>query len=249
MKLQLFSDVHLEFAPLELEQVDADVTICAGDIGVGPTGLNWLRKAIVDKPVIYVLGNHEFYGKAHPKLVHQLKHAALESNIHILENDELIINGVRFLGCTLWTDYNLTGDPATAEFAAMQAINDYRRIRRSPSYSKLRAVDTAVIHRQSMFWLEEKLRGKERDDKTVIVTHHAPSARSIPWEFRQHILSAAFASNLDDFVQSSDATLWVHGHLHAGCDYKLGRTRVLSNPRGYPHEPNESFFAGLKVEI
>ena len=249
MKIQLLSDVHLEFAPLEMREVDADVVVLAGDIGVGKTALDWVRQSFADKPVIYVLGNHEYYGKAYPKLLTQLRHESRDDNIHLLEDDEIEIDGVCFFGCTLWTDYNLLGDPAVAEFAAMQVVNDYRRIRRSPSYSKLRALDTAVIHKQSISWLEQRLAQRDAAQKTVVVTHHAPSARSVPREHRKNILSAAFASNLDEFIRHSEVDLWIHGHLHRSSDYQVGSSRVICNPRGYPHEEVRDFQAELTVEI
>lgn len=103
--------------------------------------------------LIYILGNHEFYGRAYPKHVNDLKAIVEGTNIHILENDCLVVNGVTFLGCTLWTDFKLFGEPKIAGDEATQIMTDYRKIRVSPNYRKLRSLDTAIIHHKSLRWL------------------------------------------------------------------------------------------------
>ena len=118
----------------------------------------------------------------------------------------------------------------------------------SPAYRKLRPIDTAGIHHKSINWLKEEIE-KHKSQKTVIVTHHAPSRHSIPSDHRENILSAAYASNLDEVAASSGAGLWIHGHLHTHKDYQLGNTRVICNARGYPDEPNCAFIPDLVIEI
>lgn len=249
MKIQILSDIHIEFGPFEIQKTEADVVICAGDIGVGQVGLSWLKDTFEKIPILYILGNHEYYGKAYPKLHRQLSAVSAGSNIHVLENDDLEIDGVRFLGCTLWTDFDLQGNRSAGEFSAMQVMNDFKRIRRSPSYSKLRAVDTVAIHKDSLKWMEQTLENKNNPGKMIVITHHAPSSRSIPNMYRNNTLSAAFASNLEHVIEQSQATIWVHGHVHNSCDYKIGSTRVICNPRGYPHELNPNFVPNLVIEI
>lgn len=99
-----------------------------------------------------------------------------------------------------------------------------------------------------MKWLKEEVK-KHQGEKFIIVTHHAPSLRSIPKSYRTDSLSAAYASHLDSFVESSGAKLWIHGHIHTQQDYMIGNTRVICNPRGYPNEPNEDFIQDLVVDI
>lgn len=248
LKIHILSDLHLEFAPVQLAQTDADVVIMAGDINLKLKGLYWMKAQFSKKPVLYVLGNHEFYGTAHPRLVEKAKIAAVGTNISILENDEVVIGRTRFLGCTLWTDFELFGDPRVAGYTASKQMTDFHRIRRSPSYSKLRSIDAAVIHKRSLEWLKTKLETKWVGP-TVVITHHAPSPQSVPERFRKDIVSASYASNLEDTVKQSRASLWIHGHIHHGSDYVIGDTRVICNPKGYPVERNTDFNPTLVIEL
>lgn len=240
MKLHLLSDLHLEFQPFQIPATDADVVILAGDISVRNRGLTWAIPNIPEKPVLYVLGNHEYYGSAHPKLIGKLKAQAAGTNIHILENDAININGYRFLGCTLWTDFALFGEPRQAGIEATQGMNDFRKIRRSPNYSRLRSIDAAVIHKQSLAWLRQAI-AESDPAKTIVITHHAPSDRSIPPQYKTDILSAAYASNLENFIGTEQPKLWLHGHTHNSWGYNIANTRICCNPRGYPDEPNPTF--------
>ena len=247
MKLHILSDLHLEFENFSPPETDADVVILAGDIHVGLKAISWAQTRFPHKPVIYILGNHEYYGKAFPKHLVDLKKLTEGTNIIVLEKDCLKINDVLFMGCTLWTDFKLFGDPRIAGIEATRSMNDYRKIRVSPEYRKLRSVDTAVIHNQSIRWLNETLQSGE--GRKVIITHHAPSPRSLPIEYQDDILSAAYVSNLADFVSRSGAKLWIHGHIHTEQNYWIGNTQIICNPRGYPGERNHDFIPDLVMEI
>ena len=251
MKLQILSDLHIEFEPFDIPQVDTDVVILAGDIHTGKRGIDWILEAIPDKPVIYVLGNHEYYGRAFPKHIHALKTLTKATHIHVLEQDAVTIDGVLFLGCTLWTNFSLFGnDPRIAGYQATQVMNDYRKIRVNPQYRKLRSLDTFIIHNRSIAWLQEELEAANLNgNKTIVITHHAPSDRSIPPKYREDILSTAYASHLDDVVAASGAELWIHGHIHTSQNYTIGKTQVVCNPRGYPDEPNPEFRPDFVVEV
>jgi predicted phosphodiesterase len=248
MRLLIYSDLHIEFAPFAPQPNDADVIILAGDIHVGKKGIEWAIAHFPDQPVIYVLGNHEYYRSAYPKHLADLRQLALGTNIHLLENDRVEIGDVVFLGCTLWTDFELLGDPRIAGGHATERMTDYRLIRVSPVYRKLRSIDSAAIHHKSLNWLTKAL-VQNAGRKIVVVTHHGPSAKSLSEYQRSELLSAAYVSNLDAFVAQSGAALWVHGHLHRQQDYPIGSTRVISNPRGYPDEPNFAFDPGLTIEV
>ena len=232
MRIRILSDLHVDLGRVDLPQVEADVTVLAGDVRPGKAALTWIRENFPEKPVVYVLGNHEFYGGAVPKLIEDCRRLCANTNIRVLENDTLIIDGVRFLGCTLWTDFCLLGDPALAGREAAMVMNDYRFIRRSPVFRRLTGRDTAEFHARSRRWLTERL-NLAATLPTVIVTHHAPSARSLHPEEAGDLLSAAYASDLDDFIAATRAPLWIHGHIHRSNDYCIGTTRVISNPRGY----------------
>ena len=157
MRIRILSDLHVDFGPVALPHVEADITVLAGDIRPGKSALKWISENFPEQPIIYVLGNHEFYGSAIPKLIEDFRRMCAGSNIHILENDRLTIDGVRFLGCTLWTDFSLFGDPAVAGREAAKVMNDYRRIRVSPEFRRLTGMDTARFHARSLRWLREQL--------------------------------------------------------------------------------------------
>ncbi|MGD0664074.1 MAG: metallophosphoesterase, partial [Syntrophorhabdales bacterium] len=199
--------------------------------------------------VLYVAGNHEFYRQAIPKHIQTLRDLAAGSNVHFLENDVVTIGGITFLGCTFWTDFALFGNAEIAQLEAQHGMMDYQVIRVDPSYRRLRPSDTARMHAVSVAWLAGELE-KRRAEKIVVVTHHAPSGRSILERFNRDLLSASFASRLDGLVEGSGATLWVHGHVHHNVDYMIGNTRVLANPRGYAVvEPNPRFEPDLVIDI
>ncbi len=247
MNLHILSDIHLEFEAFDPPDTDADVVILAGDIHVGRRGLDWALTTFADKPVIYVPGNHEYYGRVIPVFTDKLGNIAAGTNVHILDGDSVSFDGVTFLGSTLWTDFELFGNPGIAGFEAAQKLTDYRKIRTSPKYSRLRSLDTAAFHFRSRDWLRGRLRVSS--DTTVVVTHHGPSVRSLGNRRQDDLLNAAYVSNLDELVAASKAALWVHGHLHASSNYVIGATRIICNPKGYPDEPNDHFNPGLVVSV
>ncbi len=249
MKILIFSDLHLEFGAFEPPNIDADIVILAGDTSPGLNGLEWAKQAFSDKTVLYLLGNHEYYGYAMPKLLNDLRQKALGSNVHILENDKFEIEGFKFLGCTLWTDFKLFGEAQIARQEAQLWMNDYEKIRVSPKFRKLRAVDTQILHYKSIRWLKSEL--KDNPQKTIVVTHHAPSRQSLVKTEQSNLdlLNAAYASSLDELILKSGPLLWIHGHIHEPRDYKIGKTRIVSNPRGYAFEESPSFRREFVVEV
>jgi len=248
MRLHILSDLHLEFGSIDLPAPDADVVVLAVDIHLGLEGCQWARRQFRDTPVIYVLGNHEFYRHTLPSLTEQLKRESEASQIHVLENDAFEIDCVTILGCTLWTDFAARGTPEAAMQTAEGIMSDYSIIRFGPEDRLLRARDTVVMHNQSVAWLRRRLADCD-SARTIVLTHHAPSLRCEPSFYEKSPLSGAFASNLDDLVANSRVPLWIHGHTHYNVDYRIGSTRVLSNQRGYPAEHCRGFDPGLVVEI
>lgn len=255
--IHILSDLHLEFGKLKLPKVDADVTVLAGDIGVGLQGIEWALNTIPKhRQVIYVMGNHEFYGQ---RVMMELWKAARKkvegTHVHLLENESIEIDGVRFLGCTLWTDFCLFG--AGEREAAMKAaldLNDYWQILTAhDGYSRhqaklLRPQDTLNLHKQSRAWLDREL-DHTHDGKTVVVTHTAPHRGSLAEKWAHSQISPCFVSNLPGLVERAD--LWIHGHTHDGFDYRVGKCRVVCNPRGYANSAdlNPEFDPGLVVEV
>lgn len=248
VRAYIVSDVHLEFEAFEIRRHDAELIILAGDIGLGLRGLEWAANTFKGKPIIYVPGNHEYYGQAIPRLTAQLKECGQAMGVHVLDCDTVDIDGCTVLGTTLWTDFSLFGNPSSGEYCAQQNMNDYRRIRVSPTFRRLRARDTSSMHFKMRRWLEHEIeKGSTRD--SVIVTHHAPSKRSLDPKLGTDEVSVAFASELDDLVKKTDARLWIHGHTHHSVDYMIGNTRVLSNQRGYPGEADASFRTDFCIDI
>jgi hypothetical protein len=249
VRLHVLSDLHLEFAPFDPPAVAADVVVLAGDTAPGVRGLEWAAARWPDRPLVIVPGNHEFYGHAYPALVRTLvaQAASLGSRVHVLCDTAVVLGGVRFLGTTLWTDFHLFGDPAEGMAAAQLHMSDFQVIRVEPWYRRARPADTVAWHARSLRWLRQAL-GTPHDGPTVVVTHHAPSRRSLNPLYTDPVASA-YASDLEAVVAGSGARLWIHGHTHHCVDYALGATRVLSNQRGYPGEAVGGFDPALVVEV
>ncbi len=248
MRLLVMSDLHLEFGPLEVGPFQVDAVVLAGDVHVKTHGLEWIKAAFPHLPVIYVVGNHEYYRGTIPTTADKLQTGAEGSNVHVLENEVFETDGVVFLGATLWTDLNLLGDPALAAIHVGEAMSDYRLIRILPGYRRLRPHDTRLMHERSFKWLRgevESCAGKT----LVVVTHHAPSPRSLPRGWEHDVISPGYASNLEEFIRNSGVALWIHGHTHWPSDYVVGKTRILANPRGYPEEARNGFNPALVVEV
>lgn len=250
MKLHILSDLHLEFGPFDMPVVDADVLILAGDINLGAAGINEYAGLARRKRILYVAGNHEYYRHTYPGLNELLYDVSLESGIAFMENRAVEIDGVRFVGCTLWTDFEVLG-AAQKDIAALfagQGMSDYQLILRSHSGGRLRPEDTIAAHHTSVAFLRETL-AQRFDGPTVVITHHAPSPRSVPAKFESDMLNCAFVSNLEPLIEEMGPALWIHGHTHHCVDYLVGKTRVLSNQRGYPREDTGGFKADLVVEV
>lgn len=245
LRIAVLSDLHNEHAMFSPADVDADVVILAGDIDLGTKGIEWAHETF-PCPVIYVAGNHEFYHGHLTSTLKSMKRAGY-GNVHVLEKGEAVIDGVRFLGATGWTDYKSTGSAPLAEMKAMSCIADFDFILTGTNYRKTRPDDFARIATKTKIWLQEKL-VEPFNGRTVVVTHHGPSTRSLQGNPhpRSHV-DAAFVNAWEDLFVDGPV-LWVHGHSHFAVDYEMGGTRVLSNPRGYPGE-RTGFDAGLVVEV
>lgn len=249
MRILVMSDLHLEvwrdaaddaqsLAKTLLKNLSSsspDAVVMAGDIDLGDRAVAWAHAAFPGIPVVYVHGNHEAYGDKLERAKERLAIAcAATDHVHLLDRSAVVIAGVRFLGATLWTDFQLLGRDRYQE--ALQAagadMNDYRKIRLATGgYRKLRPLDTVRLHVGDRLWLQEKL-VEPFQGATVVVTHMAPSEHSIHERYRGQLSSTAFASNLDALVEKSD--LWIHGHVHDSPDYRIGNTRIVSKPMGYP---------------
>lgn len=248
MRIQILSDLHLEIESYRFASADADVVVLAGDIHNKLKGIEWIKEQGITVPVIYVPGNHEFYGATYQKLIRQMTAAAEGSNIHVLAERAVDIEGIRFHGTTLWTDFSLFGTPEFTGAACQQVMNDYRFIRREPTYSKMRSVDIFHIHKRAIAWLAESLESSP-NDKNVVVTHHAPSALSLDVGDRDKAIGAAYASDLHGFLEKYRPTWWIHGHVHSSLDYLIADTRVICNAKGHKRRLNFSFKSEFTIEL
>lgn len=274
MKLLILSDLHQEggrsYDPPPGLAYDA--VVLAGDIRTpGHKAVYWAaRESKFQKPVLMVAGNHEFYHREAQCELEEMKKAAEGSNVHFLHRTSVVIDGVRFLGCTLWTDFqlpvlqpdgSLEVDINRALLEANKRMFDFKYIevlwksknpwRERKSRRLLEARDTLGMHWEERDWLQRELE-KPFGGPTVVVTHHAPSMQSVAARWAADWLTPAFVNDLpDEFFQVP--ALWVHGHTHSAFDYRHGNCRVVSNPRGY-NQPdgsleNHRFDAGFVVEV
>lgn len=239
MKIALYSDLHLEtmrrypsLCKVPRPSSEVDLIILAGDIHQGTAGLEALAE-LDGKNHIYVAGNHEYYHHDIEILDGQLAELAERNHLHYLQRTQVCIQGVRFLGCTLWTDFDIQpGWRFGAELVAKAFLPDYKLIRyRGKQFTPKMSV---ALHEENVDWLVRML-NTPFDGKTVVVTHHAPHPQSIHPRFALSPINAAFVSDLSALMGKAD--VWVHGHMHDSFDYTIhqdgGQTRVLVNPRGY----------------
>ena len=253
MKLNILSDLHLSVGGMDRPRNDADVVVLAGDIARPRESAAWALG--FDKPVLYVLGNHEFYGSSIEGTVDELRRLCAGSHVHVLDDEEILIDGVRFLGSTLWTDFRLFGD-GDARGAAMAGarhfMRDFSRIRTSDATSALfTPADSAALFERHADWLRRHL-DNGHSGPTVVITHHAPSRQSIHPRYADSLLNACFVSNAEYLVNGTRVQLWIHGHTHDSFDYVVHSTRVVCNPRGYAKNGvNENFLfdPNLIVEV
>jgi Icc-related predicted phosphoesterase len=194
-----------------------------------------------------VLGNHEYYRDRLPELTDEIRRKSRDTNVFVLENESVQINDVTFLGATLWTDYSLDGNAEASSNIALNLMSDFLEINRVRGKPTLVPEFFQKTHRASRRWLQETA-AKTKGPK-VIVTHHAPHPKSIPPQFKGNRLNPAFASDLTEIIEKTEPRLWIHGHIHSNSDYRVGKTRVINNPRGYMDENANGFDPGLVVEI
>ena len=269
MRIWILSDLHIpQKDAIKLVKPDrypvADVCVLAGDVTDSMhLAVNWVGKVIrPHMPVVWVPGNHEFYdtsiegGRKNAKLI------ANAQGVTFLDNSAAVIDGVRFLGGTLWTDYAIDASEGysdrdqtirNAMYAAKNCIADYANIYlQSPKGDGViprlvRPPDLAGLHQETRQYIDDAL-GLSFDGKTVVVSHHAPHPNSIHPKFEGDVTNGAFVSDLSDVIERRQPDLWVHGHVHQPFDYLVGKTRVVCNPRGYAIE-NEAFEFGKVIEI
>ena len=242
IKLHVLSDLHNEFSPFVPTSDAFDLVILGGDIDVKARGVTWANEAFAC-PVIYVCGNHEFYGGHIDHTLRKMKEVALP-HVHVLENETFIWHQTRFLCATGWTDFSATGDIGAATRIAWEWMNDFQVIRTGDNFRRLRPTDVIGRNHATHDWLAEEL-DKHFDGRTVVVTHHSPVPEVAGGKHDGHLI-AAYTNRWHALLEKAD--LWVFGHTHRAIDITLGRCRVVSNPRGYPGE-RTGFDHGFVIDL
>ena len=273
MNAWIISDIHS--VPMEaywnqpLLVPEADICICAGDIsGLIDRSIDFLNSVIAPRmPVVATLGNHDYYGRSIEWALDFARKHTSGTNIHILENDTFEINGLRVIGATLWTDYEIPfGVPEPDEELPLGArrdlafhvctlqLTDYTEIYRSDARrdNEIGFVTIGELisrHIRSRAYIKRQL-AKPFDGKTMVLSHHAPSPHSIHPNFLGSPSNAAFASDLTAIIKRWKPDYWVHGHVHHFLDYLEDETRIICNARGYFHERGvNGFRPGFVIEI
>ncbi len=270
MKIHVLSDLHnefLEWTPRPEALAAADVVVLAGDIHTGASGVGWAARHLRGKPTVYVAGNHEFYRGHWDKTLEDIRGEAAKAGIEFLEDDRVVLDGVRFLGCSLWTDFQYFGSGAAQQLA----MNDYvaglmdcrainaGRVRGDGGYEAERLTPLHVLqrHNRSRAWLESAL-DEPFEGPTVVVTHHLPHRNSVAPRFANDRLTPGFAVDLPNQTIAK-ADLWIHGHTHDSCAYAVRdpnavrECTVICNPMGYPLSTgameNKRFDPHLLVQV
>ena len=222
--MDLISDIHLEFDPTYRLSSIGEVLIIAGDLGkvVSRSYYDFLRHAS-DRydHIILVAGNHEYYGTTIENGEKILKNLNIP-NVHYLQCDSIMINGIEYLGCTLWSEILLDAGWMT---------NDGNSIK---NFSLKNYYELYVEHST---WLTKKL-NEPVNHKRVVITHHLPTFKAINDKYKG-LNNTFFASALDHLV--SKATVWVAGHTHSENTVRINNTYLFVNPKGYPGENSEEY--------
>jgi len=246
VRLLIVSDLHTEFHADQGRAMiaslgKADVLVCAGDLSNADGIWDALALALdAYEHVIFVFGNHEFYGSSLDAVRTKVRrfqewfegHPENRGRLHVLDNSTCEIEGRRFVGTTLW----MRRQPGIEYLHGH--LNDFYMIERAET----------ELYRENVKSLAFLKRTVGPDD--VVVTHHLPSPRSVHPMYADSDLNCFFLCDVEDLITERQPRLWVHGHTHLSADYEIGRTRVLCNPFGYAlKEENPQFDSRLTVEI
>ena len=265
MRIWIMSDLHQEFSELRWRPENTpnhDVLILAGDIDVTCEKAIEYARTLSDRSIVMVAGNHEFYGQNLDRQIADARERASSiENLFYLENETVVIDGTRFIGATLWMNFELLGEPFSwqCQREAIKYMNDFQMIevdpdeidRTGPRHHSGKVYfsprHAGLRHDMSAAFIQTEL-AQPFDGPTVVVTHHAPHRFSIPVQRQNELLSACYASDMSPLMLSGHPDLWIHGHVHDPVDYEIGCCRVVSNPRGYPGETG-NFEEGLIIEL
>jgi len=216
----------------------ADDLICiAGDVAEGIDGIRQClteMRTYTDATIVGVMGNHDYADQALAPITVDRIQAELPERVHLLDNQLIELEGIRVLGCTLWTN----PDPDFHE-AGQELMPEYGHVT-NQNGQLICVADTLAAHHESVAWLNTELE-KPFKGKTIIVTHHAPSFISQHARYQFSELQGFFCVDLEELIYEHQPQLWIHGHLHDPVDYEMEKTRIVSSPLGYPVERRKGF--------
>ena len=265
MKIQLLSDLHNEFLRSgkqvdgylwsgSIPLTDADIIILAGDIDTGSHGAEWAisESERLGKTILYVLGNHEFYRHEYFSVKENIAKLCTGTNVAYLDSDVFIVDGVRFLGSTLWTDYkaDVRVPQDLAMFYIDNNLTDHRVVKfnSDDADDRFKPEHALTLHEKELSWLRQQLEA-DFDGKTMVITHHGPHALCQHPAFPMSEMSGAFHSDLESLIEAYEIDVWAFGHTHANLDAVIYGTRIVSNQAGYPGENVSDFEAGFIIEL
>lgn len=240
--IAVMSDLHLESSNMSMEGLVGDVIVLPGDICTDFSVISRLLQYSIPShiQVVMVPGNHEYEGKRFKDVMERLK--ALEKefdNFHVLQNETIDIEGIRFIGTTLWSNFEGSGIQWKGELKkwAKQNIIDFTYIFKEnkegvePRFISWNPDDMETEFNKSYEFLEYELRRNSTNKPKIVVTHFAPHQNSVSKQYADKMHNAYWVNHLPELMGFSD--YWVHGHTHSTFDYEVEGTRVICNPRGY----------------
>lgn len=249
MKIQLMSDLHVGHKHKHLPKLssEADVLVIAGDISSNYNkcyeGIEKVVKGAT-LPIVFVLGNHDYYGNSISGAIKDFRNFfSTKSNYHFMEKDKVSIDGVNFVGTTLWTDLDKGRGATWAQFA----MPDYPNILKSLDQTNGQTIDTQDTidaHNEDMVFLKNNV--KKGD---IVISHHIPSYSLVAPQYIGNSLTSAFAVDLDNFILDNEPAFWFFGHTHTNWNKKIGNTVCVCNPFGYPFEMYKQYKEETLVEI
>lgn len=235
MKIQFASDLHLEFPENKIFIKEnpilpmAETLILAGDIMtfISISKHKDFFQYLSDnfKSVYWIPGNHEYYGYNLAEKYGEFMEE-IHKNIFLLNNKSLIINNVKFIFSTLWSKIN-----ENHSWQIERKISDFSLIK----YKNYR-FNTEIfnmLHHESLTFIKKET-SQNTSEKSIVITHHVPTYMHYPEQYKGDLINEAFATELSDFIESSNINYWIYGHHHQNTkDFKIGKTQLLTNQLGY----------------
>jgi predicted phosphodiesterase len=254
MRAQIMSDLHIDFhGPHGIPRLaqGAALVVVAGDTCQGLVrAIDALRSAYPNCEIVMVAGNHEYYGFCLPDELSAGRARAKDLGVHLLECNTVVIDNLRIIGATTWTDYDLFGEELRipAMRTAAGVMMDHKRIKwRKQPWHRFRPDEARALHLQSRAYIDKEL-AKSHHGPSLVLTHHAATIEAVAPQFQRSLISAAYASELLPIVDRHQPDWWVSGHTHMSLNFQRGKTRLISNPAGYGDE-NPSFDTSLIIEV